>query len=149
MYVRDYFSLIKHESFKRKFVDQAYDDFCKRVVLAKRYVERSPDRFIPVPSIWFNKHFPHGFCGTLSWLRKVNANKITLSRYMKKLSAFCAVYKQYLNDPNVHNYCVSVRNLEALGDTKLVEYFNNCVVDRRKFDVVYLKDYYKISFDGN
>lgn len=143
MYVRDYFALIQHEIFKRKFVDKAFEDFCKRIVLAKRYVDRSPERFIPLPHIWFNKYFAHGFCGTLSWLNKVKSQKTALGNYIKKLASLCDVYKQYLKDPNVPNYYVSLKKLESIGDEKLVEYFNHCVVDKAKFDVGYLGNYYK------
>lgn len=149
MYVREYFSLIKHEIFKRNFVDRLFNDFCERIILAKRYIDRSPERFIPVPSVWFNKHFRNGFCGTLAWLNKVRANRIALSGYIKKLSGLCSIYRQYLSDANVHSYYVSLKKVEALGDPTLVEYFNYCVVDKSRFDVGYLRNYYKFFDNGN
>lgn len=147
-YVREYFALVRHDLFRRGFVDKLFNDFCERVIIAKKFVDKSPERFIPMPNIWFNRHFRQGFCGTLAWLNNVRSQREKLKGYIKKLTRFCTIYIQYTKDSSVHTYYESLKELDKLGDPKLTEYFNACVVDRNKFSGAYLNGYYREVSNG-
>ena len=44
----------------------------ERICLAKRYVCRKRERYIPKPLDWLNIHYPLGLAGTSTWMDRVN-----------------------------------------------------------------------------
>ena len=52
-------------------LQKVHENYCKRINLVKRYVDRNPSkRFVPLPYIFFDTKNQNGFCGTKKWLQQ-------------------------------------------------------------------------------
>jgi hypothetical protein len=142
-YIRDYFSLIKEAHFTKPIVERLFEDFCQRILLAKKYIDKTPERFIPVPWTWFNKNFTNGFCGTLSWLKKVKEKRKTLKNYYSSLSELSEHYRDYMLNPSISNYKRIEKELLKKNDESLLKLYYGCVADKNNFNSTYLQNYYK------
>lgn len=64
--IEEYYREIDPEKFYHK-ASQKFNEFCQRILLAQRYVNRFAYRYIPHPCVWLNRHNPKGFAGTKGW----------------------------------------------------------------------------------
>ncbi len=56
---------------EKENLQKVHENYCKRINLVKRYVDRNPSkRFVPLPYIFFDTANQHGFCGTKKWLQQ-------------------------------------------------------------------------------
>ncbi len=142
-YIRDYFALVKAESFTRSHVDKLFHDFCQRILLARKYLDKSPERFIPVPWSYFDKHFESGFKGTMHWLKKVKEKRRQLKSYYGNLSDFSKHYRNYLTSPTLAGYRQAEAAIKKKADPKLLEIYYTCVGTPRKYSPEFLHQYYQ------
>jgi len=141
-YIGEYFSLIRKDQFANK-AEKLFIQFCERVLLAKKYIDRNPSRFIPVPWTWFDKHFPNGFRGTLPWLRAVHKKRESLKRKHSNLTDLCNHYSIYLSEPSIACYKQIEKNLQEKGDSELVNLYYGCIENKRNYNAGYLHRYYR------
>jgi hypothetical protein len=66
VFIRMFYESIPADKFTG-IAPRHFSVFCQRIILAKRYVERYPNRFIPHPSLWLNPMNEKGFAGTKQW----------------------------------------------------------------------------------
>jgi hypothetical protein len=83
-FIKEYYEGIPAERFSAT-ASKHFTSYCERVLLAKRYVDRFPHRYIPHPCIWLNKNNPKGFAGTKSW-HDSEQRKRRLQRLLSELS---------------------------------------------------------------
>jgi len=140
-YIREYFSLIRKESFASQS-KKLFLQFCERVLLAKKYIDRNPSRFIPVPWTWFDKHFTKGFRGTLAWLKIVQEKRESLKRKYNNLTELCNHYSIYLTERSVCCYKQIEKKLLEKGDPPLLNLYYHCIADQRNFNTGFLHQYY-------
>jgi hypothetical protein len=86
IYIREYYNSIDAEHFHLA-APRYFSEFCERILMAKRYVDRFSHRYIPHPCIWFNKNNPKGFVGTKSWYQSLQ-KKRSFQRLLNELR-FC------------------------------------------------------------
>ena len=141
-YIKDYFALISQSGFKNN-VERLFTDFCERILLARKYIDKSPARFIPVPWVWFDKNFTSGFKGTLSWLKKVKQNRLLLKTKYENLSQLCTLYKSYSSQLSIHCYKTTEAQIKSLSDLQLTNLYYGCVAEAKNFNPSYLHRYYK------
>ncbi|MCU0336569.1 MAG: hypothetical protein MUF12_01800 [Sediminibacterium sp.] len=141
-YIREYFSLIKKEYFVSQS-QKLFLQFCERVLLAKKYIDRNPSRFIPVPWTWFDKHFANGFRGTLAWLKTVQEKRESLKRKFQNLTELCNLYAVYLTEKSISCYKQIEKTLLEKRDPTLVNLYYHCVADRNNYQGGFLHQYYK------
>lgn len=141
-YISEYFSLISQKGFKSN-VDRLYLDLCERILLARKYIDRSPARFIPVPWKWFDKNFSGGLKGTLDWLKKAKENRKRLKKQYLDLSELCSIYKSYFSELSLHSYKTCESHIKSMNDEELVKLYYGCVSDSRNFNPTYLHTYYR------
>lgn len=142
-YIREYFSLIRHELFTRPFAERIFKDFCERILLAKKFVDKSPQRFIPFPWIYFDKHFEGGFAGTLRWLKAVKQKRERQKGYYSNLSFLVNQYQRFMHEPTLVNYRLGEKEIAKKKDLRLMEIYQNCVADRQNFSPAFLHTYYQ------
>jgi hypothetical protein len=140
-YISEYFGMISQKGFKSN-VDRLYIDLCERILLAKKYIDRSPARFIPVPWKWFDRHFKGGFTGTSPWLKIAKENRKRLKKKYLDLTALCKLYKSYFVEPTVHRYKTCESELKSMGDEQLTKLYYGCVADAVSYNASYLQEYY-------
>ncbi|MFN8436028.1 MAG: hypothetical protein U0V72_00200 [Cytophagales bacterium] len=141
-YIREYFSLIRKEHFPGQS-QKLFLQFCERVLLARKYLDRNPSRFIPVPWTWFDKHFANGFRGTLSWLKTVHEKRDNLKKKYQNLTELCNLYSIYLSEKSVACYKQIEKTLQQKEDPSLVHLYHHCIADKRNFNAGFLHQYYK------
>lgn len=92
-YIREYF---KAATGKRR----AFTALCERVILTKKYISNSPDdRFVPAPAVWFNRRYPFGFAGTLSWFKNVEQRRKEVPGYLGHIEELAEGYYAYAMKP--------------------------------------------------
>lgn len=141
-YISEYFSLISKAGFKNN-VDRLFYELCERVLLARKYIDRSPSRFIPVPWTWFDKHFSGGFTGTLPWLKIAQEKRKHLKNQYQNLSELCRLYKSYSLSLSVASYKTTESKVKEIGDESLTKLYYGCVANKRNFNSNYLHEYYR------
>ena len=142
LYIAEYFSLITKEDFTAHS-QKLFVNFCERVLLAKKYAEKVPSRFIPVPWKWFDKYFKGGFSGTLAWLKTVHASRKNLKRKYENLTELCGLYSSYLPETTIASYKRIEQELIEKQDTDLLNIYYGCVADKQNYNAAYLQQYYR------
>jgi hypothetical protein len=141
-YISEYFSSISQSGYKSN-VERLFYELCERILLAKKYKDRSPARFIPVPWTWFDKHFSGGFTGTLPWLKIAKEKRKNLKKQYQNLSELCRLYNIYSLTRSILSYKDSERKITSIGDGELTNLYYGCVADKSNFNSNYLHEYYR------
>ena len=142
LYIAEYFSLIRKDDFIAHS-QKLFLHFCERILLAKKYVDKVPSRFIPVPWTWFDKHFAGGFKGTLAWLKIVHAKRKNLKHKYENLTELCGLYSSYLPETTITSYKRIEAELLEKNDKELLNIYYGCVADKRNYNPAYLHQYYR------
>jgi hypothetical protein len=74
MYIREYYEGVPAHILAIQ-ASAHFASYCERIAMAKRYVLRSPQRFIPHPCLWLNKNYSKGFAGTRAWYEQNQAKQ--------------------------------------------------------------------------
>lgn len=119
--IRDYFELAP--DYKKAFIA-----FCERVILTSRYISADPNRYVPSPSVWFNRNYEHGFAGTRSWLKRVNEKRQQVSGYLKHLTTLAQHYYQYLQRPCEKSFNECREKLIEQNAFSLLQHFYNTII---------------------
>jgi hypothetical protein len=102
-YIQEY--LIEATDKKR-----AFTALCQRVLLAQRYIANGAGRFVPPPSVWFNRYYRFGFAGTLDWLYGVEQQRRLIPGYLAHIEAQADDYYHYATKPRSECMGKSRRN---------------------------------------
>lgn len=117
-----------------KYPGHRLEMFCERVLLARKYCERSPERFIPTPSTWLDPYFANGFAGTKNWHEKVIKKREKQKEYYGDLKLLAAIFREYSNAPTANNYRIASQLLGKKGKDELLDTFNTCVLNKDLFN---------------
>lgn len=120
-YIREYFTA----STNRK---RAFHALIQRVVLTQKYIRRERERFLPAPSVWFNRRYPFGFAGTLSWLHNVEQQRKEVPGYLAHIEALAHGYYEYAVRPCTRRFNRCRRTLLRHRATSLLQLFYNTVI---------------------
>jgi hypothetical protein len=107
---------------------KAFIEFCERIVLAGKYIAAQPQQIVPTPSVWFNKHYQHGFTATKNWHTEVVSKRKEIPRYLKHISVVARHYYLYTLTQSAATYTSCHRKLLALNAKNLLQQFNNAIV---------------------
>ena len=83
---------------------KAFLSFCQRVLLARHYINAVNGRYIPLPSVWFDKDNPNGFVGTRKWLYEIKAIRESLPNYKQEIKALAEAVLEFSDEPSIQNY---------------------------------------------
>lgn len=92
-----YFTLAKNPR-------KAFLSFCQRVLLARHYVNAGTSRYLPLPSVWFDRNNEYGFVGTAKWFYEVRRTRESLPTYKEELKALAEAVLEYSEEPTVQNF---------------------------------------------
>jgi len=68
-------TLIADHFSKSNDINKRFKELVERATLAKRYVQRYPNRYIPKPSDWLNINHTKGLTGTAKWFEEVKLKR--------------------------------------------------------------------------
>lgn len=120
-YVREYFNAAT--DYKR-----AFKALIQRVILTRNYVQGGKDRFLPEPSVWFNRRYPFGFAGTLAWLQKVERQRLEVPGYLGHIEALAHGFYRYSVLPTKLRLNKCREQLLHYGADNLLQLFYNTIV---------------------
>ncbi|MFL5789503.1 MAG: hypothetical protein ACJ748_15695 [Flavisolibacter sp.] len=83
---------------------KTYISFSERVLLASEYVNSRSNRFIPVPSKWFNEKNDKGFAGTKSWHERLLSIRNSLPVYKIEIKALAEAVLEMKEEDSLSNY---------------------------------------------
>jgi hypothetical protein len=95
--IQQYFILAKN---KRK----AFVSFCERILLARYYVNGAKGRYIPLPSLWFDRDNLNGFVGTKEWLIEIKNIRSLLPGYKQETKALAEAVLEFSEEPTIQNF---------------------------------------------
>ena len=88
-----------------------FEELKIRVQLTWEWLERDPDRFIPIPSVYLDRSNKNGFIRTILWFHTFKENKRNLKEANERTMEFYSrweilnkVLNKYLEDQNVDAY---------------------------------------------
>ncbi len=84
--------------------EKAFLAFCQRVLLARQYVNNAPSRYIPLPSVWLDRNYEHGFAGTRAWYDEIKTVRDSLPAYKAELKALAEAALEFSEEPTTQNY---------------------------------------------
>lgn len=120
-YLHQYF---KEAANKKK----AFTAFCERIILTNKYISAQPQRYVPAPSVWLNRHYQHGFAGTKSWYQQVEAKRSKIPGYLKHISIMARHYYLYCFNQSASAFHSCRKKLLALNAKILLQQFCNVIV---------------------
>lgn len=83
---------------------KAYTIFCQRVLLARHYLCKNANRFVPLPSAWLNPENENGFAGTRQWYQKISDARQSLPNYKIELKALAEAVFEVSIEPTQNNF---------------------------------------------
>ena len=98
------------KSFIRNFICNApeaypaYLEYCQRVLLAREYIIKNPDKYVPIPSIWFCTKNVNGFAGTARWFRNTQDIRRALPLYRNQFKALPEAILEMIEEPTARNF---------------------------------------------
>lgn len=113
-YIEEYFT----EATDKK---RAFTALCQRVLLAQRYVNRSDERFVPLPSVWFNRYYRYGFAGTLDWLYNVELQRRKTPGYLAHIETLADDYYTYATKSGKKPFSISRNKLLYYHATSIIK----------------------------
>ncbi len=115
--------------------------FCERIMQARRYKLKSPERFIPNPAWWFDPHFEKGFRGTAAWFETMILQRQQNTEYYSNSKMLAQFYRIYSQNPTFDNYNKAIKILHRKHDKQLLELFNLIVENQKAFTPELFEEY--------
>jgi hypothetical protein len=106
----------------------AFTAFCERILLTNRFLSADRSRFVPLPSIWLNRNYEHGFAGTRSWFQKIQLKRQDVPGYLQHISTIAEQYRQYALKPSAKVFNTCRKKLLELKAYGLLQYFYNSII---------------------
>jgi len=107
---------------------KAFIAFCERVILTSRYINAEPGRYVPSPSVWFNKDYPHGFPGTKLWYYQIKQKRLTVPGYLQHISTLAEYYAKYVINPTKQNFITGRKKLLEQNGNSLLLFFYKSIL---------------------
>lgn len=120
-YIREYFAAATDGK-------RAFTALIQRIILTQKYLLRSADRYLPQPSVWFNRACPHGFAGTLAWLSRVEQQRRQVPGYLAHVEALAQGYYSYTGSPDAAHFNRCREKLLQLRTPGLLQLFYNTII---------------------
>ena len=114
-----------HEAIDKK---KAFTGFCERIILTHKFITAQTARFVPNPSVWFNRNYEHGFAGTKSWYQQVQLKREDVPGYLQHISVIANHYFDYTLKPSVKTFQSCRKKLLELKANSLLQYFYNAII---------------------
>jgi hypothetical protein len=96
--------LIKEELATAPDAYKAYLAFGERVLLARHYLSKGRNRYVPLPSLWLHPNNAKGYRGTAAWHQKILEVRASLPVYKIELRALAEGVLELTEEPTVQNF---------------------------------------------
>ena len=107
---------------------KAFIAFCERIILTDKFITAEPQRFVPNPSVWFNRNYEHGFAGTKSWYLRVESKRTEVPGYLKHITVIANHYYMYALQPSEQIFKSCREKLLELNAKGVLQHFYNTII---------------------
>lgn len=83
---------------------KAFLSFCQRVLLARYYINSTKGKYVPLPSVWFDRNNASGFAETKQWFAEIKVIRESLPNYKEEIKALAEAVLEFSEEPTVRNY---------------------------------------------
>ncbi|MPM64886.1 hypothetical protein SDC9_111777 [bioreactor metagenome] len=118
---------------------EAFNSFLLRVILARKYALRNPDRFIPTPRVWLDPTFKYGFSGTETWLTAVNKKYEAQKEYYSNVKLVATLYRQFAANPGIFDFVSARQTLGKFKNKEYLKMFDEAVIKHPMVKDIYQK----------
>lgn len=118
---------------------EAFNNFLLRVILARKYALRNPDRFIPTPRVWLDPTFKYGFSGTETWLTAVNKKYEAQKEYYSNVKLVATLYRQFAANPGIFDFVSARQTLGKFKNKEYLKMFDEAVIKHPMVKDIYQK----------
>lgn len=122
--IEEYFSLAKNPR-------NAFLSFCQRVLLARQYVNGVKGRYMPLPSVWFDKNNEYGFVGTKDWYTQIKTVRTSLPNYKEEIKALAEAVLEYSEEPTLQNFTYWRKYFIEKGTPGLLNLFQVAAINQQ------------------
>ncbi len=127
----EFFSLISGYYRGSKNKVACFKQVIQRILLARRYVNRNRNRYIPKPADWLNIHFTYGISGTKGWYERIKEERKKVPHYNEGIKLFADGVWTFVNTPTAANYLNLHGNLFERDQHDLIEVLHHLVAIRQ------------------
>lgn len=103
-------------------------NFITRILLVKKYIDRSPDRYVVNPALYFNPNYSNGFTRTKSWHETVKKQQQKNSDYHSHIKILITSWNEYLNNPTIEIYQKHRQKIGKMRNTNLMNLYNKGIL---------------------
>lgn len=114
---------------ENKTHEQNFLELAQRIILAKRYVERRPGRYVAKPQDWLNVNFRMGLAGTANWLDRVAETRRVVPQYNRGILVFSKALLDFSKKPTKENYKKHAEKLRSEKQFSLLGIFHNVIIN--------------------
>ena len=107
---------------------KAFIALCERVILTNRYLAFEQSRYLPHPSIWFNRNYQFGYAGTLSWYHKLQLKRQEIPNFQEGIITLAQYYWQYTNKPANRTFATCRKKLLQFKEYGLIHIFYYSII---------------------
>lgn len=83
---------------------EGYIIYCQRVLMARDYLSRNPEKFVPRPSLWMHPSNINGYMGTALWYNNLAAVRKALPLYRHQLKTLPEAVLNMIETPTAANF---------------------------------------------
>lgn len=113
----------------RNGLSTLYNNFCERIILAKKFQERHPEYRFMNPATYFDPNTEKGFRATKKWLEDVKLQRKKQKDYNDHNKLLASMCRKFVDDPGIVSYQQAVQTLSKLRNKAVLDIFNEFVVN--------------------
>jgi len=102
--------------------------FCERITLVYRFLQRDTSRFVPVPELYFDTSFKHGFISTEKWHQNVLINRKKNEQFYYNHSLLISCYRNYAKNPGIDTYSKGRQLLSRKREKWLLDEYDKLIL---------------------
>lgn len=108
--------------------EQALRSFCERIAITERYLSAGISTYMPLPSVWLNPHYEHGFSSTLPWMANIHKKQEQVPGYMVQVTIIAEYFTRYALRPYGQEVRRCHRKLRTQRAYAMIQHFNNAII---------------------
>jgi hypothetical protein len=114
---------ITHVLMQAGSIQSNYEQTIQRILLTRNYLNNHPQKFVPLPSQWFNPQNTNGFAGTSSWYLQIVQKRKALPVYKYQWQLLTQAIQELINNPTAYTFHYWRTHFVESGNQKLLNLF--------------------------
>lgn len=112
-------------------VQRNYEEIVQRILLTRAYLNRNPQKYVPLPTEWLNPQNTNGFAGTASWYQQLVLKRKALPLYKQPLHLMTQAVQELTDTPTATTFHYWRTYFAEQGNQPLLNLFLSFVANAR------------------